>query len=118
MNGSSYGVVVCTIGKSVAKRHQNLKPGPFTPRESVVSNFYTNLYGATKSQIMPKFYHAFSAYRSREPSVPNIPKSVTQLLFCYFFSGLLSSYLGALQLLNISLVVGNTCYEGFEAGST
>ena len=26
-NGSSYGVVICTIGKSAAKRYQNLKPG-------------------------------------------------------------------------------------------
>ena len=41
--------MACTIGKSGAKRHRNSKPGPFTPRESVVSNFYTNLYGAIKS---------------------------------------------------------------------
>ena len=48
-NGSSYRVVAYTIGKSAVKRHQNSKSGPFTPRESVVSNCCTNLYGATKS---------------------------------------------------------------------
>ena len=45
-----------------------------------------------------------------------------KLRYCFSatpFSGLLSSYLGALQLLNVSLVVGYTGYERFtEAGST
>ena len=45
---NSYGVVVCTIGKSAVKLHQNLKPCPISLQESVVPNFYTNLYGATK----------------------------------------------------------------------
>ena len=47
--GSSYRSVFCTIGNSAAKWVQFQKPVLFPPWESAASNFYTNLYGARKS---------------------------------------------------------------------
>ena len=52
-----------TIAKRSTKRLKFLNPDPFTKRESAVSNFHTNLYGALKShnitaQSAPDFGHA------------------------------------------------------------
>ena len=66
----SYGCVVYTIAKRSTKRLKFLNPDPFTKRESAVSNFLTNLYGAIKShnitaQSAPDFGHAL--FNSPEP---------------------------------------------------
>ena len=55
--------MICTIAKRLAKWFKFLNPDPFTKRESVVSNFHTNLYGAIQShnitaQSAPDFGHA------------------------------------------------------------
>ena len=62
--------MVCTIAKRSAKRLKFLNPDPFTPWESAVSNFHTNLYGAIKShnitaQSEPDFGHALSLFLGR-----------------------------------------------------
>ena len=62
--------MICTIAKRSAKRLKLLNSDLFTPRESAVSNFHTNLYGAIKrhnitAQSAPGFGHALSLFLGR-----------------------------------------------------
>ena len=90
-----------TIAKRSAKRLKFLNPDPFTKRESAVSNFHTNLYGAIKShnitaQSAPDFGHAlFNPHGTAHASIMFFGRIYqTEDFVLQLFSSLSTSYSG------------------------
>ena len=95
--------MVCTIAKRSAKWLNFLNPNPFTKRESAVSNFHTNLYGAIKShnitaQSAPDFGHVLSLSVTRIPCSLAVDTKQKTLFTSASFLSFLLCFLGYLEL--------------------